>query len=411
MGHHHKILEVDENCSIDEIKQAYRRLAKKYHPDLNKAANAQQKFIEISEAYQVLLEEAKNAAQPSTNNTDSVQNEYNEFIRRVREQARKQAKMRYQKFAQQQEEFRESGLQDFVLLTSYFGRILEPLLGLFLIALPVLIGIHEKSLQPFFISLVITWTFGGILLLDVYSKRKRYFKLGDFYYSFGKIMNIYTQTHNPGNEVCFYCTGLKANSRPYVINLVKVKKITLKNRGPLQHQAGYDRENMELKFPRSQKAFIVHSFTSVIKLLAILACMILLPFESSVWSFVTGAVLGFLVSSVLLIITRTYSKNAYLFSYGIIIKIIVWIVAIGFCTKINFQHLNFSTNGYIRPVIILMVFFDSFLEQFIKTSKKHLFKPILHHYMKMEPYFDKNYQLYLEIPGWTIIYPIIRWIF
>ena len=52
---YYKILGVTENASINEIKRAYRDLAKKYHPDANKGdKNAESKFKEISEAYSVL---------------------------------------------------------------------------------------------------------------------------------------------------------------------------------------------------------------------------------------------------------------------------------------------------------------------------------------------------------------------
>src|SRR5208337_3656722 len=108
MGRYHKILEIDENCSLDEIKQAYRRLAKKYHPDRNAAENAQQKFIEINEAYEVLIEEATHPEQHIDNSTGISEKEYNEFIHLVREQARKRAQVRYQKAAQQQAQFRDS---------------------------------------------------------------------------------------------------------------------------------------------------------------------------------------------------------------------------------------------------------------------------------------------------------------
>ncbi|MFA7411598.1 MAG: DnaJ C-terminal domain-containing protein [Tissierellaceae bacterium] len=57
---YYKILEVDKNSSQDEIKKSYRKLAKKYHPDLNPDdSRAQEKFKEINEAYEVLGDENK----------------------------------------------------------------------------------------------------------------------------------------------------------------------------------------------------------------------------------------------------------------------------------------------------------------------------------------------------------------
>lgn len=50
----YETLEITENASADEIKKAYRKLARKYHPDVNKDPQAEEKFKEINAAYEVL---------------------------------------------------------------------------------------------------------------------------------------------------------------------------------------------------------------------------------------------------------------------------------------------------------------------------------------------------------------------
>lgn len=56
---YYEVLGVDKNASADEIKSAFRKLAKKYHPDVSKEENAAEKFKECQEAYAVLSDEEK----------------------------------------------------------------------------------------------------------------------------------------------------------------------------------------------------------------------------------------------------------------------------------------------------------------------------------------------------------------
>jgi len=57
----YETLGVSENASADEIKKAYRKLARKYHPDINKDESAVDKFKEINAAYEVLSDAEKKA--------------------------------------------------------------------------------------------------------------------------------------------------------------------------------------------------------------------------------------------------------------------------------------------------------------------------------------------------------------
>lgn len=59
---YYKIMGVARDASSDEIKRAYRKLARKYHPDVSKEAGAEERFKEVNEAYEVLRDPDKRAA-------------------------------------------------------------------------------------------------------------------------------------------------------------------------------------------------------------------------------------------------------------------------------------------------------------------------------------------------------------
>ncbi|MHC5249699.1 molecular chaperone DnaJ [Enterococcus sp. LJL90] len=59
---YYEVLGLTKGATDDEIKKAYRKLSKQYHPDINKEADAEDKFKEISEAYEILSDPQKKAA-------------------------------------------------------------------------------------------------------------------------------------------------------------------------------------------------------------------------------------------------------------------------------------------------------------------------------------------------------------
>ncbi|SFA53003.1 molecular chaperone DnaJ [Anoxybacillus pushchinoensis] len=70
---YYEVLGVSKNATKEEIKKAYRKLSKQYHPDINKAPDAAEKFKEIKEAYEVLSDDQKRAHYDQFGHTDPNQ--------------------------------------------------------------------------------------------------------------------------------------------------------------------------------------------------------------------------------------------------------------------------------------------------------------------------------------------------
>ena len=59
---YYKVMGVERDATQEEIKRAYRKLARKYHPDVSKASDAEERFKEVGEAYAVLKDPEKRTA-------------------------------------------------------------------------------------------------------------------------------------------------------------------------------------------------------------------------------------------------------------------------------------------------------------------------------------------------------------
>lgn len=71
-----------------------------------------------------------------------------------------------------------------------------------------------------------------------------------------------------------------------------------------------------------------------------------------------------------------------------------------------------SGNNIFHEMAFLMIFFDPLIEGLLRISSKHkLFKPIIRQYPELDNLLANQYQMYLEIPPVTVIYPFYKWLF
>lgn len=71
----YKILELEEGCSLDDIRNSYRSLAKKYHPDSGSITADSAAFVKVEEAYRVVLDDVANKKKPSENKEEEEEDQ------------------------------------------------------------------------------------------------------------------------------------------------------------------------------------------------------------------------------------------------------------------------------------------------------------------------------------------------
>lgn len=103
MRKYYQILGLEPGATKDEIKKAYRKKALKYHPDLNKGADAHRKFMEVLEAYEYLMGIRKVKAPPQVDPHD-IERLYELLRKRAEERARQRYRQRVQELRRKKEE-------------------------------------------------------------------------------------------------------------------------------------------------------------------------------------------------------------------------------------------------------------------------------------------------------------------
>jgi hypothetical protein len=410
-------LELPENASQEDIKHAYRQLAKRYHPDVNKSSDAHEKFCEITEAYEFLIHHWMQFSDISHGKVNyeqyySQQHEsadYEKFRREAQAKAHYQARMRYEKFKKQHEAFQESGLNDIALILTIIMRFCGAVLFFFLFFTPLLLTV--KAHWTWILSILFMWPFAIGIAWYYYDNRKNYFYPRKLYYNFDRIKHLFTDKKF-SSDTCYFCRGKLADSNPYKLELLKLKDIKLRSGGVRQHNVNYVNDSVAVMIPRSSKAFIIHSLSILLKVTALVGCLAFLNLSSFAWRFILGLLTGGILTRLLLTITRTKSNITYLYSIDLFVRVILWITAICIVSRFYLYPFNIVSNDAIHFVIAAIIILDSFIMQIISlVVGKQSAHPVFKQYSETTARFNEGYIVYNDVPIISILYPLYKWIF
>ncbi|MBN2681011.1 MAG: DnaJ domain-containing protein [Bacteroidales bacterium] len=399
---YYKILEINPGATKEEIKKSYRRLVKKYHPDVSKLPDSHEKFIAVSEAYEMLLQQGKSLAELNREAKE-------EYFREVRERARKRAEAQKEKLRQEMEEYKKSGLYDVILLLKYGFSLFIPLLGISLITAMVLEGVNHGNQA--FLRFVPVGVLGGFLLGYVLIKRKTWFKQDKFYFTGKLLFNKLKLRKITTAAQCYYNKNRNANSKPYKITMVKVKSIRLSRQGPLSGNVEYKRIYRTIEIPRSLRAYRIHIIVSFIKVFTITAALIFLPFDSFLWRFIIGTLLAGGISVLINFLTKTSGRTDYIMSKGMVFKILLWLNLLILSSEISISQ-YFSDTYYTYITVFLLIFFDAVIESLLDAIPyRFAQKTAFGEPPQVSVLKEKGFRPFLNAPIITTIYPFIKWVF
>ena len=405
----YKILGLSSGSTKKEIKSAYRKLVLKYHPDRNPSPAARQKFQEISEAYDKLLDYQGAGMEDATSYDEQVASE---IIKRERELMKQRARAQREKKKQQDEYFNRPEWHDPILLLKYAGNYILFLVALSAVVLPILLAIlgDPASLAGTSIFIIM----GVILLVYIYQKGLTWFRPGRFNTSFGKLVSFFKLI--PGKATkdrCCYCRSTMADGTPYNIELLLTIDIEVRSFGALNHSARYKNRRKRVVIPRSARAAYYHRLASLLKLIFIVIFLVFFPVESVLWRFMAGLLGGGIVSTVLLKLSRVRSKVSYLLTPGLIVKIAIWIFSLFMISSMG-PGFNIQISGYVYLVVAGLLFFLDMLFDLvigIFPFYRKMFWPVIKQGTILDSLYKEGYQNYQELPVYSVMYPLIRWLF
>lgn len=405
-----KILGIPGDATEKQIKGAFRKLALRYHPDHNTSPEAAQRFQEISQAYEYLMKQQDLDPQNRAGTYEDAL--AREVLRR--EKARREAAVRARKTekARQEAVFNQPAWHDPILIAKYLIHALGVLFAVAAITGPILLAVlgDPASLAGTFFFLVA----GVVLSIYIFQHRQTWFRLGSLKTSWKDVARFLKPESRQGvSDRCCYCKGRVADGKPFRVEVLKTLEIRIRSRGALDHEAGYRNKKKAVVLPRSRKALLIHRISSLLKWVSILVCLLLFPVDSVLWRFIAGLFTGGILSGILLLLARVRSRNSYLLTPVLLLKMLIWVGALWAISETG-PGFDIRISGWVYIVVAGLLFFLDMAIDLIFgffPFYRWLFRPLFPQGNILNGLYRKDYQHYQELPVYSFFYPLMKWLF
>jgi len=398
---YYHVLGLSPEATRKQIKSAYRKLALQYHPDRNHSKGAARKFQEITEAYDNLLSHPDIGSRDDT----AFDQMADELYRRERERMKERARAQQEKRRHQDEYFNKPEWHDPLLILRYAANGAILLFAVSAVVVPVLLAIFGDpgSLAGTAIFMLM----GVFLLIYIYQKRKHWFRLGRLNITMKDVVRFFTLVPGkPTGDRCFYC-------KPYKIELLKTMDIKVQTFGALDHSVRYKNKVTRVVIPRSTRATYFHRWSSLVKCVVIVAFLVFFPVKSILWRFLAGLFSAWIVSVSMLKLAKVKSKGGYLLTPVLILKILVWLVCLGLISELG-PGFDIQLSGYVYLVVGGLLFFldmvFDLLFGFLPFYPK-MFRPVIRQGAVLETLYKEGFQNNQELPFYSVLFPLFRWLF
>ncbi len=169
---YYRLLDISSEAGLEEIKRAYRKKAKLYHPDLNLPSSSREKFIEITKAYEYFIERKKRSKYATYTNTKAsykkAKKKTQRGSRHPRDRATRYSKMKYTTYKKENTAFTdEHNFWKYRLL--YYGMQVVVYTGLFAVFFFVLMAYLRSSNNVVLLGMVCLLIY---IIIKVYQQFK-----------------------------------------------------------------------------------------------------------------------------------------------------------------------------------------------------------------------------------------------